>query len=166
MATETGGTASTQGEDQVADTRRPSLGLGRLVMAAFWVFGAWVTTNAVVDLVHGGPGALGPVLVALFAGIVYLVAALALTHNGRRMRRIGWVCVAVETVGPLLVGLMGVGIPQVSDPRTPWGAFGADYWYIPLVLPVVGLVWLWWSNPRRIVELAEQVERPRHPRHG
>lgn len=162
MTMHAGGGASPQEEDQVVDTRGPSLGLGRLVMAAFWIFGAWVTTNAVVDIVHlDSSGPIGPALVALFAGLLYLLAALALTHNGRRMRMIGWACVCVEAIGPVLVGVLGVGLPQLSDPRSPWGAFGADYWYIPLVLPVVGLVWLWWSNPRRIVELAEQVDKPR-----
>lgn len=156
--------ASPDDGDQVADTRGPSLGLGRLVMAAFWLFGAWVTINAVVDVLHWNSGPIGPVLVALVAGLVYLLAALALTHNGRRMRMIGWASVSVEAIGPVLVGVLGVGVPQLSDPRSPWGAFGADYWYIPLVLPVVGLVWLWWSNPRRIVELSEQSDKPRRRR--
>lgn len=160
----TGGGTSPVAEDQVVDTRGPSLGLGRLVMAAFWLFGAWVTTNAVIDALHWDSGPIGPVVVALVAGIVYLVAALALTHNGRRMRRLGWAAVAVEALGPVLVGLLGMGVPALSDPRSPWGAFGADYWYIPLVLPVIGLVWLWWSNPRRIVELSEQVDKPRRRR--
>ena len=49
MTMHVGGGASPQEEDQVVDTRGPSLGLGRLVMAAFWIFGAWVTTNAVMS---------------------------------------------------------------------------------------------------------------------
>jgi hypothetical protein len=98
--------------------------------------------------------------VALVAGLVYLVAAVALTHNGKRMRVVGWTAVTIETVGPVIVGLLGVGIPDLTRTRSAWGGFGADYWYLPLVIAVVGLVWLWASNPRRIVERAEQIDRP------
>lgn len=154
--------------DQVADTRTRSLGLGRVVMAVFWIFGVWTTVQGIIDLVHVGDGLLGSSIVAVLAGVVYLVAALGITHNGRRMRIIGWAAMLVSTIGPIVVGLLGLGLPELSRMRSPWGAFGAHYWFIPLVLPLIGLVWLWWSNPRRIVELAEQVERPtlRHRREG
>lgn len=151
-------------EDQVVDTRGPSLGLGRIVMAVYWVFGAWTTVQAVVDLIdllRVGTTPLGPALVALVAGLVYLLAAVALTHNGRRMRLVGWTAVIIEAAGPVIVGLLGVGLPDLTGTRSAWGAFGADYWYLPLVIAVVGLVWLWASNPRRIVERAEQVDRAR-----
>jgi MFS family permease len=147
-------------EDQIADTRGPSLGLGRIVLVVYWLFGAWTTVCAVLDLLHVGSGPLGPALVALVAGLVYLVAAVALTHNGKRMRVVGWTAVIIETVGPVIVGLLGVGIPDLTRTRSAWGGFGADYWYLPLVIAVVGLVWLWASNPRRIVERAEQIDRP------
>jgi hypothetical protein len=41
-----------------------------------------------------------------------------------------------------------------------WNAFGADFAYLPLVVAAIGAIWMWLSNPRRIVEIAEQVERP------
>ena len=148
--------------DQVGDTRSRSLGLGRVVMVLFWAFGAWTTVAGVSDLLHVGDGPVGTAIVSLLAGVAYLVAALGITHNGRRMRVIGWAAMGVCTVGPLLVGLLGLGVPELAGTRSPWSAFGAYYWFVPLVLPVIGLVWLWWSNPRRIVELAEQVERPSH----
>lgn len=148
------------GHDQVADDRGPSLGLGRLVMAAYWLFGAWTTVVGVATLVDLDGRPAGPALVALLAGLLYLVAAVGITHNGRRMRIVGWTAVIIETAGPVIVGLVGLGVPRQSTVRSPWAAFGADYWYLPLVIAVVGLVWLWRSNPRRIVELAEQVERP------
>ena len=41
-----------------------------------------------------------------------------------------------------------------------WNAFGADFAYLSLVVAAIGAIWMWVSNPRRIVEIAEQVERP------
>ena len=40
---------------------------------------------------------------------------------------------------------------------------GVDFYYIPLVVSLIGIVWMWRSNPRRIVSLAEQVERSGSP---
>ena len=151
--------------DQVKDDRRPSWGLGRVVMVIFWAFGVWTTANAIIDLFHLDDEPLGPALTALLAGLVYLLAALGITHNGKRMRILGWTTVTLELIGPLMVGMMSVGISQLSVSRSAWANCGADYYYLPLIIPIIGLIWLWWSNPRRIVELAEQIERPsRHRR--
>ena len=145
--------------DQIADSRGESLGLGRIVMAVFWAFGLWTTTVAVVDLFTLDGDAPGPVVLALAAGLIYLVAAVGITHNGRRMRIVGWVAVVIEAVGPVAVGLLGLGDLGLSQSRSAWAEFGASFWYLPLPIAVIGLVWLWASNPRRIVARAEQVER-------
>ena len=48
----------------------------------------------------------------------------------------------------LLVGVLTVGTLTVADgdlfpDETVWSGFGAGYGYVPLVLPVLGLAWLW-----------------------
>ena len=35
------------------DKRPPSLGLGRIIIALFWLLGAWIFVTAIVDLFHG-----------------------------------------------------------------------------------------------------------------
>lgn len=148
-------------QEQVPDNRRPALGLGRIVMAIFWLFGAWTLIVSIRSLIGIGGEPLGPALVSLLAALIYLTAAIALTHNGRRMRMVGWASVGISLAGPILTGLLGVGTSEVSAEFSPWSRFGEYYYYLPLVIPVIGLVWLWWSNPRRIVEIAEQVETTR-----
>lgn len=145
----------------VRDDRRPSWGLGRIVMALFWFFGVITTIPAVVSLIRDQQDPLGPRLVAVLAGIVYLLAAIGITHNGHRMRLLAWGSMAAALVGPLVVGLLGLGMARSSPVVSAWADFGAFYWYFPLLLPLIGLVWLWRSDPRRIVIIAEGIERPR-----
>ena len=73
------------------DQRPPSLGLGRIIIALFWLLGAWIFVTAILDLFHAQGQPWGPRIVARLAGVDYLIAATALTHNGRRMRLVGWV---------------------------------------------------------------------------
>ncbi|WP_099333061.1 hypothetical protein [Actinomyces minihominis] len=138
------------------DERGASLGLGRLVMAAFWIAGVALSVVAVTQLFVDTSGDAGVPLVTLLAGIIYLLAAIGLTHNGRRMRKVAWVSVSAALGGPVLTGLLGLRSASVWSP---WTDFGVHAWFVSLILPAVGIVWLWWSNPRRIVEIAEGIER-------
>lgn len=147
----------------VRDQRPPSLGLGRIIIALFWLLGAWIFMMAVVDLFHAQDQPWGPRLVALLAGVDYLVAAIALTHNGRRMRIVGWVAIALSIAVPLVLWVASLGLEELNSARSAWTGFGADFYYLPLVVSFIGTIWMWCSNPRRIVSLAEQVERPNSP---
>ena len=92
-----GVTPAPQPAESVADDRGPSWGLGRLVPAAYWLFGAWTTVVSIRSLTSRGEEPLGPYALALVASLLYLVAAAALTHNGRRMRMVGWASVITQT---------------------------------------------------------------------
>lgn len=138
----------------VVDNRPRAFGLGRIVMAIYWVFGIWVTVCALIDLFSHRSGPLGPLLIALVAGLNYLGAALGITHNGKRMRILGWICCGISLAGPVLISLASFGIPEFGEARVAW----VGIYFLPIVVALIGLIWMWYSNPRRIVEIAEQVE--------
>lgn len=140
------------------DRRKSAHGLGRIVIAVFWLFSAWVTYTAVSDYIHFPNEPMGPRLVSVLAAAGYIAAATALTHNGRRMRIVGWSATGFELAGALITGFVGIGVEEIGAIRSVWGNFGSAYYYIPLVLPLLGFIWLWWSNPRRIVEISERLE--------
>lgn len=149
--------------DAARDQRPPSLGLGRIIIALFWMLGLWIFATAIVDLFHGQDKPWGPQLVALLAGIDYLVAAIALTHNGRRMRMVGWAAITLSIAVPFVLWVASLGLEELNSARSAWTGMGSDFYYLPLVVSLIGIVWMWRSNPRRIVSLAEQVERSGSP---
>ena len=60
--------------------------------------------------------------------------------------------IAVEVLDPRELELPEVGLLTLVDPgafpdETVWSQFGSGYGYIPLVLPVLGLLWLWRTRP-------------------
>ena len=51
-----------------------------------------------------------------------------------------------------MVGVLTVGVASYLDraafpDKTVWSHFGSGYGYVPLVLPFIGLWWLWRHRP-------------------
>jgi len=82
------------------------------------------------------------------AAVVYVLATIALAA---RWDVIAWVTVVFELVGVLVIGTISVlapaflGLTDASPfggQATVWSVYGAGYLFIPLVLPVLGILWL------------------------
>jgi hypothetical protein len=78
-------------------------------------------------------------LLSAFSAVVYIVAAVAI---GRDRRRPALVAVWIELVGVVAVGAFTVLVPQDFADQTVWTDFGIGYGFVPLILPVLGLLWL------------------------
>jgi hypothetical protein len=81
-----------------------------------------------------------PYALSAAAAALYLVAAMTLGDSARH--RIAFVACCVELAGVLSVGTLGMLAPGTFPDETVWSGYGAGYGYIPLVLPVLGLMWL------------------------
>jgi len=81
-------------------------------------------------------------LLSGLAGVVYLVATLALVRSGAVWFRVAKGAIIFELVGVLTVGTLSLVDAVLFPSDTVWSSFGAGYLFIPLVLPVLGLVWL------------------------
>lgn len=57
------------------------------------------------------------------------------------------VACSVELVGVVGIGTLSALVPAWFDEATVWSEFGAGYGFVPLVLPFVGLWWLWRTRP-------------------
>ena len=135
---------------QTEDTRRPAYGAGRVLILIYGVFALSATARSMVQLIRDAGEAPLAYGLSAFSAAVYVLATIALAHNGRRMRRIAWCAVIVELLGVVVIGVFSMTSPELFPRETVWSGFGSGYGYIPLVLPVVGLIWLWRSMPARI----------------
>lgn len=132
------------------DTRPPSLGPGRLLIAVYGVFALAATSRATVQLIRDASEAPLAYGLSAFAAVVYIAATLALAHNGARARIVAWVACSIELVGVLVVGAVSLAMPEAFPRATVWSGFGAGYGYVPLVLPVLGLIYLYRTRPGRV----------------
>jgi hypothetical protein len=119
---------------------RTGRGFGRVLVFVYGVFALAATGRSALQLATKASEAPLPYALSAFAAAVYLVATFALA-TGRRGLAVA--AVGIELVGVLVVGLTSIALPEDYPDATVWSDLGAGYGFVPLVLPVVGLWWLW-----------------------
>ncbi len=82
------------------------------------------------------------------AALLYLVAALALARPGPGARRVATVACSVELAGVLVVGTASLVDSALFPDETVWSEYGRGYGFLPLLLPIAGLAWLWRGHDR------------------
>ena len=118
-------------------------GPARALVAVYGVFALAAGARAAVQLAtRFGQAPLAYTLSAV-AAAVYVVATVGLARGGRGGRRVALAAMTVELVGVLVVGTLSQVSPGSFPDETVWSGFGRGYLYVPLVLPVLGLLLLW-----------------------
>lgn len=118
-------------------------GPGRILIAVYAVFALAATGRSSYQLATKAAEAPVPYTLSALAAVVYIAATLGLAREGAGWRRLAWVACATELVGVLVVGTLSVIDPSLFPDDTVWSRFGSGYGYLPLVLPFLGLAWLW-----------------------
>ena len=118
-------------------------GPGKLIAVLYGVFTLSAGARAGYQLVRKFDEAP---LAILLSAVIYAVAAVALARRGERARRVALVTISAELAGVLGVGALSLGAPHLFPLASVWSHFGQGYGFIPLVLPVVGLWWLFHSR--------------------
>lgn len=126
----------------MSERARTDRGWGRLLVVVYAVFALAATGRSGVQLLQEAGEAPVPYGLSAFAAVLYLVATWSLARPGPTATPIAWTAVGVEFVGVLVVGTFSYLRPNYFVAGTVWSQFGAGYGYIPLVLPIAGLLWL------------------------
>jgi hypothetical protein len=113
-------------------------GFGRILVFVYGVFAVAATARALVQLATQASKAPVAYSLSLFSGIVYIVATWALATD---RRGVAIVTVLIELTGVLVVGTLSH--PDDIDKASVWSHYGNGYGFVPLVLPFIGLWWLW-----------------------
>ena len=116
-----------------------SAGPGRVLTAVYGVFALAASARAGFQLATRFGEAPFAYLLSALAAAVYVVAAVALARDRRSL---AWPAVVVELVGVLVVGTLSRLDPAAFPDQTVWSGYGSGYGFVPLVLPVLGVLWL------------------------
>ncbi|MFB6811559.1 hypothetical protein [Streptomyces sp. NPDC056387] len=76
------------------------------------------------------------------AALVYAFITYSLVRGGETARKAARICCAAELAGVLAVGTWTLVRPEAFPDATVWSDFGMGYLFIPVILPVTGMLWL------------------------
>jgi hypothetical protein len=124
-------------------------GPGRLLIAVYAVFAISASARAGYQILTKFSEAPLAYLLSAFAALVYVIATISLARAGSTWFKVSVAAVLVELVGVLVVGALSVFDSVQFPHETVWSLFGRGYGFIPLLLPILGLGWLYRRRPSR-----------------
>ena len=130
-----------------APDEAPPTGPRRILIAFYLVFAVAATARGVVQIATKFDQAPLAYTLSLISGIVYIAAAVGLITERRWSRPLAWAAVGTEMVGVIVIGLLSILDSTAFPHDTVWSRFGAGYGYVPIILPVLGSMWLWHTRP-------------------
>lgn len=120
----------------------PSLGAGRVLVAVYAVLALAATARSAFQIASKFSEAPLSYSLSAVSAVVYVLATVALVRQGRTWYRIAWATITFELVGVLVVGALSVADSPLFRADSVWSYFGSGYLFVPLVLPVLGMLWL------------------------
>jgi hypothetical protein len=117
-------------------------GPGRVLVFLYGLFAVAAGARAGVQIGTKFDEAPLAYVLSAFAAAIYLVATVGFVRGGRGGRRLAIGCLLIELVGVLTVGFLSLFDETAFPDETVWSAFGRGYGFIPLALPILGLLWL------------------------
>lgn len=143
MDADTGAGADTAGRDERPGRRtRLVQGPGLLLVWLYGVMSVGAVSRTAFEISTKFDRAPLAYTLSGVAAVVYLFITYTLVRGGERARQAALVCCAAELVGVLTVGTWTVVDPSAFPDATVWSGFGWGYLFIPVLLPVTGMLWL------------------------
>jgi hypothetical protein len=123
-----------------------------VLIAVYGVFAVAATSRAAVQLATQFREAPLAYLLSAVSGVIYILATISLALGNRGWRGLAWATIGCELLGVLVVGTLSVLDPAAFPRATVWSTYGIGYGFVPLVLPFIGLFWLWRTRPASAVD--------------
>jgi len=127
-----------------------AVGVGRLLIAVYAILALGATARSFVQIVERFDEAPLAYSLSAVSAVVYIVATVALIAPGRVWYVIAWFTICFELAGVLVVGTLSITHPELFAHASVWSYFGRGYLFVPLVIPVLGLAWLYVRRPSAV----------------
>jgi len=128
--------------DELSKAARRERGLGRLLIAIYAILALAALGRSVFQIATKFDQAPLAYALSAFAAVVYVLVTVSLLAHGSVWRAVAWAALCTELAGVLVVGTLSVFDSTLFPHDTVWSWFGRGYLFIPLVMPVLGIIWL------------------------
>jgi hypothetical protein len=143
------------------DHQSRATGIGRVLVVVYAILALAATGRSVVQIAERFNEAPLAYTLSALSAVVYILATVALIAPGATWYRVAWFTIGFEMLGVLVIGTISVFAPALlglssvepfGRQSTVWSAYGLGYLLIPLVLPVLGMLWLYRRRPATPLE--------------
>ncbi len=119
-------------------------GIGRVLVVVYAIMALAATGRSAVQILEDWQNAPLAYALSAAAAVVYILATVALVKSDAPgWYTIAWIAISFELVGVIVVGTLSLTHPDLfSHDATVWSGYGYGYFWVPLVLPFVGMWWL------------------------
>lgn len=126
----------------MAETRA-SVGAGRVLVLVYGFFTLAAGARSTVQIATKFTVAPLAYVLSAVAAVVYIAGGLTVALADRRpeLRRLVRVLCTLELAGVTVVGLLSLSVTRLFPDATVWSCFGSGYAFVPLALPLLGLIW-------------------------
>ncbi|MCX8528625.1 MAG: hypothetical protein ORN27_00960 [Rhodoluna sp.] len=83
-----------------------------------------------------------PYSLSAIAAVFYVLATVGLIRKGAGWRKFAQIAISLELFFVVSVGVLTLIDSSLFPAKTVWSNFGEGYGFTPLVLPILGLIWL------------------------
>ncbi|MGQ4496730.1 hypothetical protein ACUH95_07005 [Dermabacteraceae bacterium P13101] len=122
-------------------------GFSTALAAVYGIFALAATSRSLVQTIRDFSEAPLAYSLSLLAACTYLLAFVLLIKRGAHSQGFIAVC-TFELCGVLAVGTLSLLHPEYFPHATVWSLYGIGYGFVPLVLPLVGLLYVLKSGDR------------------
>lgn len=123
-------------------TKAKNTGAVRILIFAYGVLAFAAIGRSSFELATKFSEAPLPYTLSAIAAIFYVLATVALIRKGAFWKRFARWVISLELVFVVTVGFLSIFDDTLFPARTVWSNFGIGYGFTPLILPVIGLLWL------------------------
>ncbi|MFM2321143.1 MAG: hypothetical protein RL612_290 [Actinomycetota bacterium] len=113
-----------------------------MIVALYGVLAFAATGRASYELIAKFDKAPLAYSLSALSAVIYIVATVALARHSKTSRRIALITIIFELVGVLVIGTLSIFASEVFPASTVWSWYGISYGWFPLIMPIVGLLWL------------------------
>jgi len=124
------------------EIHRKPLGLGRLLAAVYTLFAVSAGARAIFQIATKFSHAPLAYTLSAVAALIYLLAAVCFNWPSAASWRTAVVALCIEFAGVVVVGTLSVVNSGWFPDASVWSDYGIGYGFVPVVLPIIGLLWL------------------------
>ena len=124
----------------MTDARRS--GAHQVLLALYALFTLAAGARSIVQLVTDAGEAPIAYTLSLLAAFTYALGWVAIRQASVGHTGFASVMLWIELAGVVTVGTLSLLVPEWFPDASVWSGYGIGYGFVPLVLPVAGLLWL------------------------